>query len=236
MGTALDDANLMVLVTLEGSARAELGRQRSVSPGVERAVGLHDAGAVGVLPAAGAPVDVLGALALLDAIRGSVLTLFCREPERALLAPVVGVDEARDDGRATERRAVLPPLKGLVAQEPVPLAVVEVADRQVVEDGVGGVLVLEAEHVVLALETGVPDRLAGAREGLLGEPLGVAVESLLNADAERTGNLVGRVGPDVLDVVAEAVVGGVAGGLLRVELGGLPAPGTTLDRAVDGIG
>lgn len=232
MSTALDDANLVILIALEGATGPELRRQGGVSPGVERAVGLHDARAVGVLPAAGPLVDVLGALALLDAV-GYLRALLDGEPERALLAPVVGVDEAGHDGGAAERRAVLPPLKGLVAEEPVPLAVVGVPDRQVVEDGVGGVLVLEAEDVVRALESGVADRLAAAGKRLLGEPLGVAVQGLLNANTERARDLVGRVGPDVLDVVAEAVVGSVTGGLLRVELSGLPGPGTTLNRAVN---
>ena len=101
------------------------------------------------------------------------------------------------------------------------------------ENGVGSVLVLGAENVILALESVVARRLAGARKRFLDEPLGVSVEGLLDANTERPRDLVGRVGPDVLDVVAEAVVRVVTGDLFRVELGGLPAPGAALNGTAD---
>lgn len=112
VSTALDDANLVVLVALEGTTGSELGRQGNVSPGIKGTIGLHDARAVGVLPAARPLVDVLGALALLDAV-GGVGALLGGEPQRTLLAPVVGVDEARDNGGAAKRGAILPPFEAV---------------------------------------------------------------------------------------------------------------------------
>lgn len=79
----------------------------------------------------------------------------------------------------------------LIAEEPVPLAVVGVVHRQVVENGVGSVLVLEAENIILALESIVARRLARARKRFLDEPLGVSVEGLLDANTERSRDLVG---------------------------------------------
>jgi hypothetical protein len=74
-----------------------------------------------------------------------------------------------------------------------------------------------------------------ARNDLLLDEFGVAVQSLGQADTSRAWNLVGRVGPDVLHKVAEAVVRRVTGVLDGVELGRLPLPRAPFEDTLNSV-
>jgi len=185
---------------------------------------------VHVLPAVRVAIDILLSAALGDAVLGAVGR--GREVQSALADPVVGVDEAGDDGGTIARRAVLPVAEGLVARHPKPLAGDGVAEAGVGEHGVGGVVGVEAVGVELALE--VAEALAVAGEEVVFGPGCVAFEGFLQTDTRGAGDdgvggecAVGAVadltGVDVFDVVAPFEEAGVA-----VELVALPKPWAVL--------
>lgn len=144
--------------------RPRIARHGGVAPGVPLTVGVHQPRRVGHVPAARAPVHFARALAARDA-EGAALR--GQEDERALRAPVVHVDEARNEGGLEGRGAVLPPLKTatttgsavggasqcgrvnvrLIAEQPSSLPVDVVAGREVLVGDIGGVEALEAELV-----------------------------------------------------------------------------------------
>lgn len=211
----------------EGTAGAEFGRHGGILPRVELAVRPDEPGRVGEPPAR-VRIDVVHRLPLGMPVGEVALG---REEQRALPLPVLGRHEARDDGRAVRRRAVLPEVEGLVAQEPVPLPVDGVVDGDVGVDGRGGVVRVEAGQVRGVAPVAVAGAVVGQED--LARPAGVAVEGLLEADAGwggRSGGGVGGRPGGVLDVVAELVEAGVAG----VELVALPEPGAVFEGAVVG--
>lgn len=60
----------------------------------------------------------------------------------------------------------MPPFEGLIAEHPVPLAVAGVVDSEVSEEGVGGVLLLEAEGVEITGEFRVLVAFAHCKGGI----------------------------------------------------------------------
>lgn len=92
-------------------------------------------------------------------------------------------------------------------------------------DRVGCVQCLKAVCIVGALEVAVALTVPGKLK--FREPLGIPVQGLGQADSLGAGDGVGGVGPDVLDVVAELVVG-----VVSQRLGGVKLPRLPLPRAV----
>lgn len=231
--TAGHNLHRNILGALQRSIRPQIRRHASLAPRVELAVDVDQTLRVHILPAISVAIDILLSAALSDAVLGAVGR--GREVQSALADPVVGVDEAGDDGGTIARRAVLPVAEGLVARHPDPLAVDGVAQAGVGEHGVGGVVCVEAVGVELALE--VAEALAVAREEVVLGPGCVAFEGFLQTDTRSAGDggvggegSVGAVadlaGVDVLDVVAPFEEAGVA-----VELVALPKPWAVLESS-----
>lgn len=221
-----------ILGAHERAIGPQIRRHAGLAPRVELAVDVDQALRVHVVPAVRVAVDILFGAALGDTVFSAIGR--GREVQSALADPVVGVDEAGDDGGTVARRAVLPVAEGLVARHPDPLAGDGVAEGGVGEHGVGSVVGVEAVGVELAGE--VAEALAVAREEVGFGPGCVAFESLFQADTLGAGDggvggegAVGAVadlaGMDVLDVVAPVEEAGVA-----VELVTLPEPGAVLER------
>jgi hypothetical protein len=107
MGPPFHQPHRQLLRRLNRPSRPELARQRRVPPRIMLPISVHRACGVGHIPPARPAIHVARQLALGD----GVATL--REVQRALVAPVLGGDEAGDEGWAEERGAVLPPLKAV---------------------------------------------------------------------------------------------------------------------------
>lgn len=127
---------------------SQIRRHAGLAPRVELAVDVDQTLRVHVVPAVRVAVDVLFGAALGDTVLGAVGR--GREVQAALADPVIGVDEAGDDGGTIARRAVLPVAEGLVASHPDPLARDGVAEGGVGKHGVGGVVGVQAVGVELA--------------------------------------------------------------------------------------
>lgn len=108
VGSAREDANGRLGGRLERTAGAEVGGDCGGLPGVQAAVGPHEAGGVDVVPAAGAVVEHLGGLAAVDA--DNVVALG-REEEAALSLDLVGGAEVGDDVGLVVGQGSLPPLE-----------------------------------------------------------------------------------------------------------------------------